>query len=119
VRRPAFLPDRAPEALAALQKALFKETVYTDDEDGRLTTVIDRLLKRGMAEAVLADWIAGLPDAYEDCLTSGIGYLEAFHTRIGLANFLKTLYFRLNGTARDARLAAEKAIGRLQTDRGN
>ncbi|MGK9253529.1 DUF2785 domain-containing protein [Paenibacillus humicus] len=117
VRHPAFRPERAPDILAAVQSAFFKETVYTDDEDSRLTTVIDRLLERGLADAALAGWIQGLPEAYEAFLSSGTDYLAAFHTRIGLAYFLKTLYFRLDGELGEARAAAEEAVRRLQTNR--
>ncbi|MCM3006472.1 DUF2785 domain-containing protein [Priestia koreensis] len=112
VEHPSFELTRSEDILLCIQNALFKGTVYTDDEDERLIVIIERLLKKGLEEAVLENWIASLFHHLHIRWEQEARSLAAYRLKTSVMNFARTLYFRLRfyGKGEDAQKQIEQQI---------
>ncbi|MBM7094776.1 DUF2785 domain-containing protein [Bacillus sp. H-16] len=84
------------DILQAVQDCLFKKVTYVDDEDERLTFVIEALLDKRIAAAQLEQWIGKTSEKLEEYLREEGHSLDFYRTKTNVVNFFKTVYFRIN-----------------------
>ncbi|MBK3494690.1 DUF2785 domain-containing protein [Viridibacillus sp. YIM B01967] len=95
VRHPAFELRMAPPILQAIKACLWKDVVYVDDEEERLIEVIEAMMKKGVSDDVLIEWVEQVFDKLDHYLNSR-GYDPSyFKARTCTLHFMKTLYFAL------------------------
>ncbi|MEK4229458.1 DUF2785 domain-containing protein [Solibacillus sp. FSL H8-0538] len=95
VNHPLFQVSDAPVLLQGVKEVLWKDSVYTDDEDERLVKVIEALIAMDFPEEVLVEWVEQIFDKLDLHLYE-IGYTPAFFAaRTNTLHFIKTLYFTL------------------------
>ena len=95
VEHPYYQQELFYEFLLTIQSCLFKGTVYTDNEDGRLIYVIESLVKKEMSEIELEQWVNNLFNELEMLFEKEEYTLNFYRTKTNVMNFVKSLYFRL------------------------
>jgi hypothetical protein len=95
VKHPLFELRLAKSCLDAIGACVLKETVYTDDEDGRLVCAIESLLGKGLDEKLLNEWVISLSGNLAELRDPNGFSIPFFKIKTNLSNFMKTLYFRL------------------------
>ena len=95
IQHPSFEEKFAPICLQGIKEAFWKGTVYVDDEDERLSAVIQALIATDFPEEVLIEWVEQVFDKLERYRYE-VGYTpELFMARTNTMHFMKTLYFAL------------------------
>ncbi len=95
IRHRYFNMTDAAKSLQAVTSACWKGTVYTDDEDERLTRVIIALVDRGISEEMLIEWVEQTAERL-DFHAQRNGYDSLYLTsRTMTMQLFKTLYFSL------------------------
>lgn len=85
----------APILLQGIKNSLWKDSVYVDDEDERLVTIIEKLMAKGYPEEILIEWVEQVFDKLQFYLME-VGYTpQYFAARTNTLHFMKTLYFTL------------------------
>lgn len=95
INHPYFNESLIPSCLEAIANCYEKEAVYMDDEDERLIFAIEALLKAGMTEKQLLQWIRGMNKSLEFHFEETGFSVAFFRRKKNLLDFLKSLYFRL------------------------
>lgn len=95
VKHPNFLEDNFLETLNAIHICLFKEATYIDGEEERLIFIIDALIDRNIDENKLEVWVIQILNTLEQIYESQGSSNNYFRIKFNVANFLKTLYFRI------------------------
>ncbi|MCF6409890.1 DUF2785 domain-containing protein [Pseudalkalibacillus salsuginis] len=96
VEHPVIDSDRLfPIYLEGIKTCIGREDgVYTDNEDERLTVVIDRMLRKGLTPSQLNMWLDSICSQIQ--IKEEEGWSHSFFLfRTNTTNFLKTLYFLL------------------------
>ena len=83
------------DILNCLHNCLFKEATYIDEEEERLIFVIEALMERKFGEKELERWLIQILDDLEFIFINDGFSNKYFRTKFNIANFLKTLYFRI------------------------
>lgn len=95
VAHPLFEMRFAPTLLQGIKNSLWKGTVYIDDEDERLVTIIEKLMIKDFPEEILIEWVEQVFDKLQYYLME-VGYTpQYFAARTNTLHFMKTLYFTL------------------------
>ncbi|MEK9198339.1 DUF2785 domain-containing protein [Ureibacillus sp. FSL E2-3493] len=95
VAHPLFEMRFAPILLQGIKNSLWKDSVYVDDEDERLVTIIEKLMAKGYPEEILIEWVEQVFDKLQFYLME-VGYTpQYFAARTNTLHFMKTLYFTL------------------------
>ncbi|WP_330948777.1 DUF2785 domain-containing protein [Virgibacillus sp. MG-45] len=105
IRHPLFPLEQADQFLQAITTCLFKDCMYTDEEDERLLFAVDACVDKQATEETMMNWITTLCAKTDALLAEAT---DNYHTRINIFSFLKSLYFRL--TYLDALPAGRKLI---------
>lgn len=95
VEHPYYQQELFNEFLLTIQSCIFKGSVYTDNEDGRLIYVIESLVKKEMPEIELEKWVNDLFNELELLFEKEEYSLNFYRTKTNVMNFVKSLYFRL------------------------
>lgn len=95
IKHPLFEMNLISDCLDTISSCLFKESVYTDEEDERLIYAIEALFEKGMDESILEKWVISLSDYLNEIRNPNGFSLTYFRKKTNVSNFLKTLYFRL------------------------
>lgn len=95
IRHPLFKKQDALNYLSAISTCLFKQSVYIDDEDERLSQVVDALIDRGLTDHTLNGWVTKQYKQLEKREMT----LSFFKQRTNISHFMKTLYFNLKRTS--------------------
>lgn len=104
IKHPKFDLQYAPAILHALKLVSWKNTVYVNDEEERLVTIIEALLDRNYSEEALIEFVQQAFDKFEMHLVTQ-GYNESFFSgRTCTLNIMKTLYFALKMNNRSPKL---------------
>lgn len=95
IKHPSFELLYAPNILQTIKDALWKNYVYTDDEDERFVHILNALIAKGLAEEIVIEWTEQLFDQFDMHLLY-FGYNEPFFKgRTCTLNLMKTFYFSL------------------------
>lgn len=99
VRHPSFPKAYESEILNTVSLCLYKKAIYIDDEDERLSFVIEALIERDLDQKELKKWITANFNVLES-ISQKEGYSNNyFRTKFTIASFFKTLYFRMFGNS--------------------
>ena len=95
VRHTEFSMEYSTDILDVVQDCLFKEATYIDDEEERLIFVLEALMERKLDTKKLERWLLQILNGLELIFTNEGFSNKYFRTKFNIANFLKTLYFRI------------------------
>ncbi|WP_096155401.1 DUF2785 domain-containing protein [Bacillus sp. FJAT-45066] len=95
VRHPKFTEKNCKEVLKTLHNCLYKDATYIDDEEERLIFVIEALMEKKMDYKKIEQWILQILHDLEFIFNNEGFSNKYFRTKFNIANFLKTLYFRI------------------------
>ncbi|MGF2615843.1 DUF2785 domain-containing protein [Rossellomorea vietnamensis] len=95
IAHPYFQQSQIPACLDAIASCYKKEAVYMDDEDERLIFAVEALLKRGMTEGRLLEWIHSMNENLKGQFEETGYSVPLFKRKKNLLDFLKSLYFRM------------------------
>jgi len=95
VRHPRIKDENFIEILNTLHNSLFKDAIYIDDEDERLIFVIEALMEKNVDEEKLKQWVLQIFNDLDSIFENEGFSNKFFRTKFNIANFLKTLYFRI------------------------
>ncbi len=95
IQNPKFdIHDAAP-ILQSIRDCFWKGTVYVDDEEERFVEIIEALIRKGIDEKLLIEWVEQVFDSLEYSKQSS-GYSPLFlKARTQTLHFMKTFYFAL------------------------
>ena len=95
IQHPKFdIHDAAP-ILQSIRDCFWKGTVYVDDEEERFVEIIEALIRKGIDEKLLIEWVEQVFDSLEYSKQSS-GYSPLFlKARTQTLHFMKTFYFAL------------------------
>ena len=95
IAHPSFNVRFAPVILQGIKDSFWKGTVFVDDEEERLVTIFEKLIRIDFPEEVLIEWIEQVFDKLQFYLME-VGYTpQYFAARTNTLHFMKTLYFTL------------------------
>ena len=95
ISHPSFNVRFAPVILQGVKDCFWKGTVFVDDEEERLVTVMEKLILQDFPEEVLIEWVEQVFDKLQFYLME-VGYTpQYFAARTNTLHFMKTLYFTL------------------------
>lgn len=110
ITHPNFEMRLAPILLQGIKESFWKQSVFTDDEEEKLVTIVERLIDVGFPEEVLVEWIEQVFDKLQYYLME-TGYTpQYFHARTNTLHFMKTLYFSLKFSKKLPELKAVVSI---------
>jgi len=95
ISHPFYRSSYISTALEVIHSCLFKNGIYTDDEDERLIFAVEALLDKGMSNEILEDWIRTISDSLDKIFKMDRYSFGFYRSRTNIMNFLKTLYFHL------------------------
>ncbi|QSS98745.1 DUF2785 domain-containing protein [Pontibacillus sp. ALD_SL1] len=95
VEHSQFRKEDAPLFLQAVRHAFWKEDVFADDEEERLSFVIGALFRRDVAPSVITYWINKTFLHLESIWNAAPFTISVFRIRTNVLHFMKALYFRL------------------------
>ncbi len=96
VEHSQFRKDDATLFLQAVRDAFWKEDVFTDDEEERLSFVIEALLKRDVAPSTVTKWVKETFASLESLWNDAPFSISAFRIRTNVLHFMKALFFRVD-----------------------
>lgn len=95
VSHPLFEERLSPILLQGIKESFWKGTVYVDDEEERLVTIVENLINQDYPEEILIEWVEQVFDKLQFYLME-VGYTpQYFAARTNTLHFMKTLYFTL------------------------
>ncbi len=95
VSHPTFEVRFAPTLLQGIKDSFWKGTVFVDDEEERLVTILEKLILLDFPEEVMVEWVEQVFDKLQFYLME-VGYTPQYFTaRTNTLHFMKTLYFTL------------------------
>ena len=95
ISHPSFDSRFAPVILQGIKESFWKGTVFVDDEDERLATILEKLISQNFPEEIIIEWIEQVFDKLQFYLME-VGYTpKYFAARTNTLHFMKTLYFTL------------------------
>ncbi|BDH61727.1 hypothetical protein MTP04_18570 [Lysinibacillus sp. PLM2] len=104
VSHPSFELKLAPILLEGIKTSLWKEDVFTNDEEERFIQIIEKLILREYPESILIEWVEQVFDKLEFSLIT-TGYTPSyFAARTNTLHFMKSLYFQLKFTKKMPKL---------------
>lgn len=104
VSHPSFELKLAPILLEGIKTSLWKEEVFTNDEDERFIQIIEKLILKEYPETILIEWVEQVFDKLEFTLMT-TGYTpNYFAARTNTLHFMKSLYFQLKFTKKMPKL---------------
>lgn len=104
VSHPSFELKLAPILLEGIKTSLWKEEVFTNDEDERFIQIIEKLILKEYPETILIEWVEQVFDKLEFTLMT-TGYTpNYFAARTNTLHFMKSLYFQLKFTKKMRKL---------------
>ncbi|WP_100333971.1 DUF2785 domain-containing protein [Bacillus alkalisoli] len=95
VRHPKFTDENCMDVLKTLHNCLYKDATYIDDEEERLIFVIEALMEKKLDDKEMEQWILQILHHLELTFDNEAFSRNYFRTKFNIANFLKTLYFRI------------------------
>lgn len=91
--------DLGTKCLEVIKECLFKlnpnQLPYIDGEEERLIFVLENLIKKGVTEVTIKQWIEELSAELSSLLSKEGFSLGYFRKRTSVINLLRSLYFRL------------------------
>jgi hypothetical protein len=104
IQHPNYPIRMTAQILQAIRANLWKDYVYTDDEEERFCMIVESILNKGIDEALLIEWFEQLYEQLE-MIAYERGYQAFwFKARTNLLNVSKTLYFHLKFSNRHDQL---------------
>ncbi|KGR74847.1 hypothetical protein CD33_13830 [Ureibacillus sinduriensis BLB-1 = JCM 15800] len=104
IAHPLFSVRLAPVILQGIKDGFWKGTVYVDDEEERLVTIVEKLIAKDFPEEVLIEWVEQTFDKLQFYLME-VGYTpQYFAARTNTLHFMKTLYFTLKFSQKSPQL---------------
>ena len=95
ISHPSFNVRSAPIILQGIKDSFWKGTVFVDDEEERLVTILEKLISQDFPEEIVIEWIEQVFDKLQFYLME-VGYTpHYFAARTNTLHFMKTLYFTL------------------------
>ncbi|HWK21543.1 MAG TPA: DUF2785 domain-containing protein [Ureibacillus sp.] len=106
ISHPSFEVRLAPVILQGIKESFWKGSVFIDDEEERLVTIIEKLISKDFPEEILIEWIEQVFDKLQFYLME-VGYTpQYFAARTNTLHFMKTLYFTLKFSQKSPELMA-------------
>ena len=100
----------APIILQGVKSALWKGTVFIDDEEERLAKIFAKLIAIDFPEEILIEWVEQVFDKL-DVYFYEVGYTETFfHARTNTLRFIRMLYFTAKFSNKAKQLQAVTSI---------
>lgn len=110
IQHPNYPIRFSAQILQAIRSNIWKDYVFTDDEEERFCNIIESLLNKGIDEALFIEWIEQLFDQLE-MIAFERGYDAIwFKARTNQLNIAKTLYFYLKFANRHDKLRGVVSI---------
>lgn len=104
IQHPNYPIRMTAQILQAIRTNLWKDYVYTDDEEERFCNIVESILKKGIDEALVIEWFEQLYEQLE-MVAYERGYQAIWYkARTNLLNVSKTLYFYLKFSNRNDKL---------------
>ncbi|MFC7686941.1 DUF2785 domain-containing protein [Ureibacillus sp. GCM10028918] len=95
ISHPLFNVRFAPVILQGIKESFWKGTVFVDDEEERLVSIVEKLILINYPEEILVEWLEQVFDKLQFYLME-VGYTpQYFAARTNTLHFMKTLYFTL------------------------
>ncbi|MBE1554200.1 DUF2785 domain-containing protein [Sporosarcina limicola] len=95
-KHPQIKEEDIGRILHAVQRSLFLQVDYLDEEEERLATVIASLIAYQKVEQDICLWIKELTGIVDTQMVGNKGSIETYHVKRTVKNFLKSVYVMLN-----------------------